>query len=449
MNLTLSTTAPMPTGAGLAALALQFEATLGQQRRLRWPRALVYSAAALLATALLWANLAPVDRVVHTQGRIIPTGRAQVVQHLEGGIVAKVFVREGQAVRAGESLLAVSDLQANSTLGEKRARLAGLAARVSRLRAESQGSTSLGLPDAAATASAEARQQQEAFNARVSKLNQSLRVVEEQIAQKRQEAEEQAERGRGLAKELGVARQQLDVVTALLAKNAASQMEFLDAQARVERLATQQRETETAFPRLLAAVQELRARADEMRAQFRSDARTGLADAEVDRRRLQQEIDADDDRVRRTLVVAPVDGVVNKLMFNTVGGVVRPGEVLLEITPDDGTVTVESRVSPAERGALRVGQRAVVKVAAYDYTVYGSLNGQVTEISADSLADERGERYFRVAMTVDQASLRALGQPVTPGMTVVADAVAGQRTVMQYLLSPLKGLWASALRDSR
>jgi len=147
--------------------------------------------------------------------------------------------------------------------------------------------------------------------------------------------------------------------------------------------------------------------------------------------------------------VAPVAGVVNKLLFNTVGGVVKPGDTLMELTPVDDVLVVETRVSPAERGALQTGQKAVVKVAAYDYTTFGTLQGQVSEISADSLVDERGERYFRVGVAVDPASLRQFGQPVTPGMTITADAVTGQRTVLQYLLSPIRGLAATALRDQK
>jgi adhesin transport system membrane fusion protein len=140
---------------------------------------------------------------------------------------------------------------------------------------------------------------------------------------------------------------------------------------------------------------------------------------------------------------------VNKLFFNTVGGVVKPGDTLLEITPRDASLVVESRVSPSERGALEVEQKTVVKVAAFDYTLFGTLSGRITEISPDSLPDERGERYFRVAISVDPESLRTFGQNVTPGMTVTADAVTGQRTVLQYLLSPIRGLAASALRDTK
>lgn len=455
MTATLNPSLPLPAAgdvdAGapspMALLAAHFDGALGLQRQLRRPRAVVYAGALVTLALAVWMATARVDRVVHTAGRVVPSGKQQLVQHLEGGIVSKVFVREGDTVAKGQILIAVSDLQANSSLGEKRARLEGLNARAARLQAEAEGAGRLAAT--AGVASPEMRHQSDAFEARMARLQQSLRVIEEQQAQKRQEAAEQDARRKGLSAELDVARQQLTLVQNLLAKNAASQLEFLDARARVERLGTQIREAETAIPRLQAAALELQARAAEARAQFRSESRTSLADARVEMQRLQQEIGADSDRVRRTDIVAPMAGVVNKLLFNTVGGVVKPGDTLMELTPNDATLVVETRVSPAERGALQAGQPAVVKVAAFDYTVFGTLSGQVSEISADSLVDERGERYFRVGITVDPDSLRRFGQAVTPGMTVAADAVTGQRTVLQYLLSPIRGLAATALRDTK
>jgi adhesin transport system membrane fusion protein len=432
-----------------AWLAEHFDSGVGSQRKLQRPKAVVYGGAIVLVGLVAWLALAKVDMVVRTQGRVVPSGRQQLVQHLEGGIVAKVFVREGDVVTKGQSLMAVSDLQANSSRGEKQARLDGLKARVARLQAEADGNVRFVLPPELPGDGAEMRNQSDAFVARQAKLQQSLRVIEEQITQKRQEANEQEARRKGLASELDVARQQMGLVTTMLAKNAASQLELLDAKARVERLTTQIREAESAAPRLRAAAEELQARLAESRAMFRSDSSTQLADARVELQRVLQEIGADNDRVRRTVVEAPLAGTVNKLLFNTVGGVVKPGDTLMELTPSDDLAVLDTRVSPSERGALQVGQIARVKVAAFDYTVYGTLTGRISEISADSLLDERGERFFRVGITVDPASARAFDQPLTPGMTVTADAVTGQRTVLQYLLSPVRALSANAFRDRK
>ena len=424
-----------------------FDGSMGHARKLRLPRLMVYSAAAIVVAMVAWTVWAQVDKVVRTQGRIVPSVKPQMIQHLEGGIVSKVFVREGDVVAKGASLVAVSDLMASSSRGEKRARLNGLMARSARLEAEAAGASRMVLPGGVNANAAEVRNENDAFAARQDKLRQSTRVLQEQAAQKRQEANEMEARRKGLASEAEVARQQLNLVNNMMARNAASQFELLEAKARVERLSTQSREAETAIPRLASAAQELQARMAEAQAQFRSEARSALTETKVELQRLQEDMRTEDDRVTRTVVLAPVAGTVNKLLANTVGGVIRPGETLLELTPADGAVVIEARATPAERGTLQVGQRAVVRVAAFDYTVFGTLPARVTEISADSLADERGERYFRVGLLVDPDSQKKFGQPLTPGSSVTADLVTGQRTVAQYLLSPLRGLGSTAFRD--
>lgn len=430
-------------------LLAHLDNTLGQSRRFHRPRVMVYTTTGIAVALALWAALAVVDLVVHTQGRIVPSAKQQLVQHLEGGIVSKVFVREGDVVKAGAPLVAVSDLAANSSRGEKAAHLAGLTARVARLEAEATGATRFSPPAGVSMSEPAVAAEAEAFTARAAKLLQSTRVLDEQAKQRREEAAEAQARTTGLRAEMELARSQLALVQNMVARNAGSQTELLEARSRVERLTTQIAEADASRPRLAAAAAELEARRAETSAQFRSEARTALSDARVELRRMGEDIKTEEDRVRRTVVTAPVAGTVNKLLSNTVGGVVKPGETLLELTPTDGALLIEARVSPAERGSLRVGLPTKVRVAAYDYTVFGTLDAQVTEISADTLADERGERYFRVAAAIDPQSARDFRQALGPGMTVSADVVTGQRTVLQFLLSPIRGLAATALRDRK
>jgi adhesin transport system membrane fusion protein len=438
--------AARPGAGALDLLAGSLDGLLGDGRTLRRPRWLMYSGLLLVTVSLVLMGLFEVDQLVRTQGRLIPAAKPQLVQHLEGGIVSKVFVREGDRVVKGEPLIAVSDLLASSFRGEKQARLNGLIARAARLQAEAEG-LGMGAPNGLPARSVELRNEKDSFLARQATLSQTLKVLEEQIKQKEQEQLEQEARKRGLLNELDVARQQLAVMAGLQSRNAASQMETLDARARVERLTTQLKEAETASPRLAAAASELKARLAQASAQVRSEARAGLAATRVELERLTQELTADSDRVRRTEVTAPADGTVNKLLFNTVGGVVKPGDTLLELTPATGDLFVEAKASPAERGSLQVGQAAIVRIAAFDYTTHGSIEATVTEISADTLTDEHGTLYFRIAMSLDPTSVARFGRPLTPGMTLTADAVTGQRTVLQYLLSPIRGLTQSAFKD--
>jgi adhesin transport system membrane fusion protein len=391
---------------------------------------LILASASACVLLVLWAAFAGVDLVVHTQGRIVPSEKQQLVQHLEGGIVSRVYVREGDAVQAGDPLVAVSALSAESSRGEKQARLSGIAARVARLQAEAAGQGAFTPPAGVPRNDPAVRAESDAFAARQARLAQSTRVLQEQARQRRLEEAELAAREKGLRAELELARAQLALTQNMVSRGAGSQSELLEARSRVERLETQISEA--------AATR-----------QFRSEAGTMLSDARIELARLSEDIKTENDRVKRTVVTSPATGTVNKLLANTVGGVVKPGETLLELTPADEAIVVEARVSPAERGTLRAGLPMRVRVAAFDYTVYGVLDGRVKEVSADSLADERGERYFRLTAVVSPASAHSFAQPLSPGMTVTADVVTGQRTVLQYLLSPIRGLAATALRDRK
>ena len=253
--------------ASLQRVLFHFDGQLGTARRLRKPRALLYATSLAAVLLLAWTGLASVDRVVRAQGRVIPSGKPQLVQHLEGGIVSQVFVKEGDVVVKGQNLLAVSDLQANASRGEKNARLSGLQARAARLQAEADGAERFSVPGGLDANAPEVRNEGASFQARRARLHQATRVLEEQISQKRQESAEQDARRRGLVGEREVAQQQLALITGLLAKNAGSQLELLEARARVERLGTQIRECETAMPRLASAALELQARLAEAVAQ--------------------------------------------------------------------------------------------------------------------------------------------------------------------------------------
>jgi adhesin transport system membrane fusion protein len=223
----------------------------------------------------------------------------------------------------------------------------------------------------------------------------------------------------------------------LAKKGAASQMELLESQSRTQRLTTTLNDIQASLPRLQAAVSELSARQEEAQARFRAEARTELTQVGAELSKLSLAVDGDTDRLDRTEVRAPTSGYINRMNFNTMGGVVKPGEVLLEITPNQGPVAVEARVRPNDRASLRPGLTTRVMIGAYDYAVYGALSGRLVEVSADTLPDESGQRYYRVLIQTDTPSQRMAALAILPGMTARADVVLGQRSVMSYLLSPL------------
>lgn len=408
-------------------------------------RQLLTSLMVLFGVLFVWACFAPVDRIVRAEGRIIAAARSQIVQHLEGGIVSEILVREGQAVKAGEVLMRLSDVQANTSVQQGQNKLWALKAQHARLSAEAED---MEKPLFSENIPKEFQQLEiNAFRERATRMQSEKLVLRQQISQRQSELIEAKARANGLATELDLARKQSGLMEGLFKKGAASQMEMLEAQGRAQRLSTQQNDASGSIARLQSAVTEAHARLEESNARVRADVRTELSQISTDMSRFALAVDGDEDRLARTEVRAPAAGFVNRLYFNTIGGVAKPGEALLEITPNDGPVAVEARVRPDDRASLRPGLDTRVMIGAYDYAVYGALDGRVIEVSADTVPDEHGQRFYRVVIQTESAQGLLAQQSILPGMTARADVVLGQRSVISYLLSPLKRFKSQALRE--
>lgn len=391
------------------------------------------------ASALLWAAIAEVDTIVRAEGQIIPAGKSQIVQHLEGGIVRTILVQEGQVVVAGQPLMELSDVQARSNLGQDQSKLDALRGREARLLAELNGQNAIFFPKTMNDPNV-IRVETAAWQARRAQLAEEVQVLQAQGMQKKNELTETTSKRQNLLEELDLARKQYQVIAGLRKNNAASELEVLDAQTRLQRLKSQIAEATTVAPRLQAAHSEAESRVKEAVARFRAEASSELTQVRAEIEKSSHEIGTNVDRLDRNIVRSPVAGLINKLNITTIGAVVRPSEVLLEITPSDQRIVIQTRAKPNDRANLRRGLPARVRIGAYDYATYGTFKGHVTEVSADTLSDEKGNRYYRVNVEVDMSTLMSRArQPdvLVPGMAATADIAVGKRTILSYLLSPL------------
>jgi adhesin transport system membrane fusion protein len=391
-------------------------------------------------TSLLWwAGIAKVDVIVRTEGQIIPAGKSQIVQHLEGGIVRKILVQEGQVVVAGQPLMELSDIQTRSNLGQEQSRLDALRGREARLLAELNGYETIVFPKNLNDPNV-IRVETAAWQARRAQLAEEVQVLQSQGVQKKNELTEINSKRQNLLEEMELAKQQYRVIDDLKKNNAASELEVLDSQTRVQRLKSQIVEATIAAPRLQAGQSESESRVKETIARFRAEASSALTQVREELEKSGHEMGTNVDRLDRNIIRSPVAGLINKLNITTIGAVVRPSEVLLEITPSDQRIVIQTRSNPNDRAHLRRGLPARVRIGAYDYATYGTFEGHVTEVSADTLSDERGNRYYRVNVEVDTSTLMSrVRQPglLVPGMAASADIAVGQRTILSYILSPL------------
>lgn len=431
-------------------IAPKVDNQLGDHRQLPRPRLFILTTVGILLCLLVWSWFAKIDMVVRGAGRIVASEHNQIIQHLEGGIVSAILVREGAAVKKGQTLISIADVRANADLGEGNVKILGVRARVARLKAEAGGASSVTMPADLKNDDPAVQSELASFAARQSKLTQELSVLREQSAQRQAEVGEAASRQKSLISEYDLAQRQYKLVHGMFERNAASQLEDIQSLSKAQDAQSRLSATNSMIPRLNAAIAEAQAKMGEASSRFRADARGDLTVSENELARLQEEIKSRNDRVSRSEVRAPMDGVVNRVMMNTVGGVVKPGDAIIEMTPTDDKLVIEAKVSPTDRAQLVAGAPARVKVSAYDYGVYGAMKGVVTEVSADTVPEERGERFYRVKIEVTRDP-REIDHSVAlmPGMTATADMIVGRRTVWQYLMSPLSRFGQTALREPR
>ena len=405
--------------------------------------------AAFFLVAFAWASHASLDEVTRAEGRVIPSSHIQVVQNLEGGIVEDILVREGEIVERGQVLLRINDVRAASELRETRKRYLALRGAQARLQAE-VGGTAIELPAEVLDRAPEvAASEQALFEARQRALETELEILKSQAAQREQELAELEHSITQLERSARLASEELAITEPLAATRVVSRVNLLRLQREVSDLEGELEAARLAIPRVRMAEREAVRRIEERRLSFRAEAQRELNAVQSEAAALEETLAAEADRVERTEVRSPVRGTINHLLVNTTGGVVQPGEDLVEIVPLEDTLLVEARVRPADIAFLSPGLPAVVKVAAYDYAIYGGLRGELEGISADTITDKRDESFYRIRVRTDDNALQKAGEslPIIPGMTVQVDILTGEKTVLDYLLKPILRVRDRALRE--
>jgi adhesin transport system membrane fusion protein len=431
--------------AGMRPFELEADALISRQRTHR-AQAIVRAAVVVAALLLLWAALAHVDEVTRGDARVIPSRQLQVVQSLDGGIVAEILVREGQVVEAGQLLLRVEETRATAGVRESAATGITLRARAARLRALAEGRP-FEPPNAADDDERRVvEEERRIYASRLSELQTQLAVVRQQIAQRQQEQNEAQAKRTAAQRSLELAQQELAQTRPLLASGAVSQVDIL----RLERDITKSRgETEAAtaqIARAQAAIGESQRKVQEAELAFRNEARVELAEATGKLNALTENAVGLADKVAKSQIKSPVRGRVQRLLANTVGGVVQPGKDIVEIVPLDDTLVLEARVHPKDIAFIRPEQKATVKFSAYDFSIYGGLEAKVENISPDTVVDEKGNAFYLVRVRTFKSGFND-ALPIIPGMTAEVDVLTGNKSVLSYLLKPVLKVRDGALRE--
>lgn len=412
-------------------------------------RITVWLVSLLLLVALIWAKFAVLEEVTMGEGKAIPSSKIQVIQNLEGGIVAEIFVREGQLVNKGDVLLRLDDTRFLSNRGESDADRMALTARLERLQAEAAGHP-LEMPAEITLKAPQLVEDELAlYNSRQDRLHSEQRTLNEQLRQKTQELAEFSSKQQQYRSSLGLIQQELNMSQPLVSSGAISEVEIL----RLRRSAVEMRgsldATTLAIPRAQAGISEIKSKMEESELAFRSDAFKELNEVRTELQKITASSLAIEDRVSRTTVQSPVHGIIKQLKVNTIGGVVQPGSDLLEIVPLEDNLLIEAKVRPQDVAFLHPGQKAMVKFSAYDYTIYGGLKANLELISADTITDEEGNSFYLIQVRTDKNHLGSDAHPllIIPGMIATVDIITGEKSVLDYLLKPVLKARSEALRE--
>ncbi|MBD5779159.1 HlyD family type I secretion periplasmic adaptor subunit [Pelagicoccus sp. NFK12] len=369
---------------------------------------LLFTIVGIISAFVYWASTSQVNEVTRGQGKVVPTDFLQVVQSLEGGILAELKVAAGDTVEKGQSLLRIDSTAFSAARSESAAQRDNLMASIARLEAEAQARETIDFP------------------AYIEENRPDLAESERSLFLSRRE--NLAGSVAHLSKSLELKRQELAITVPLAEKGIVSQVELLRLQSAVNDTESELRRIQSDYTKEVLSQ--------------RNEARAKLE-------QIEKGMLAYEDKIRRTDVISPVNGTVNKVNFNTIGGVIRSGEPIVEIVPQESDLIVEANVLPKDIGFIHPGQEATVKLTAYDFSIYGGLKGTVEHISADSFTDERGDSYYTIRVRTGERSLKTSQQEfkIIPGMQVEVDILTGKKTVLDYIFKPLLRAKMNALTE--
>jgi membrane fusion protein, adhesin transport system len=437
-------------------LAVNTAPTAGRPSRLRLDqlrgsRLIITASAVGFAMFLVWATIARVDEVSRGEGRVIPSSKQQVITAAEPGTISQILVRTGQTVRKDQLLVQMDDSQSSSQLGQVEAETQMLTARAARLGQEGVGGGAVGCPEEVQRTNPSACQDEAVLQrVRAGALNSKLASLSAVIDQKRSELQQAQADAQSLTAQVASAREKRELIRPAVANGTLPRTDLNDANRTVDELEGRLNQTRARIPGIEAAIRQAQADASQANLAFRQEALDQKNQLQAKIAVNTETLKGAESKVQKGRITAPMDGVVNDVQVTTLGAYVNAGQKILEVVPLGDKLLVEARVQPRDIAFIKNGDRATVKVSAYDFSIYGGLPGRVVNVSADSIYDEqKREAYFTILVETDKAFLKSGSRqlPITPGMVTTVDVITGNKSVLSYLLKPVLRAKAEALRE--
>ena len=404
---------------------------------------------AFFVVCIVWAYFAELDEVTRGNGQVIPSQRVQEISNLEGGLLSEMLVSENQIVEKDQVLARVSNEQAESTVRDNLNKQAEAEAAIQRLEAERSGKDLVFSQDVEDKHLQAVADQLALYNSRKTQFEGEIRALEAQLEQKNNEmAEAQARRGQ-LEENLRLVMEQRNIARPLMLKGTFSRVDYLKLEQQVATLQGDVAGVAQSIARARNGAQEIQERINQRKSEKLSQIQEEINKRRLELNSIRETLSFGGDRTKRMDVRAPMRGTIKRILINTVGGTIKPGETLIELVPLDDTLLIEARIKPMDIAFLHPNQKAIIKITAYDFSIYGGLEASVEQISADTIEDKKGETYYLVKLRTKKNAIVYRGDslPIIPGMTASVDILTGKKSVLDYLLKPILKAKQNALRE--
>jgi adhesin transport system membrane fusion protein len=405
-----------------------------QQEPLR-SRALVRALLVAILLFIVWAALARVDEITRGDGKVIPSRQLQVLQSLDGGIVAAIMAHEGELVNAGQVLLQIDPTRFESSVRESRSQYLSLSAKAARLQAIGSNQPFQLSEEVLKEDPKTAEEERRLYETATSEVQAQISIAQQQMIQKQGELSEARFKQVQAAQAYDSSVKELAVTKPLLASGAVSEVELLRLERDVARFRGERDVATSQISRAQSAIAEASRKIQEVELTARNTARKEYSETMAKLNSLTQGSTGLEDKVKQSAIRSPVKGTVKRLLVNTVGGVVQPGRDIVEIVPFEDNLLLEAKVMPKDIAFLKPGQPAIVKFTAYDFSIYGGLDATLEHIGADSITDDKGNTYYMVR--VRTKSFLGTNLPIIPGMVAEVDIITGKKTILSYLMKPV------------
>lgn len=389
-----------------------------------------------LLVLVIWAGVTKIDEITRGEGRVIPSQQVQIVQSYDGGIVSELLVHEGETVTKGQPLVKIDQTRAVSSLRENRAQYLSLLVRESRLKALANGTEFVEDEEIKNESHELYEQEYKLYNASKADLESQVAVLAEQVKQRERELAETYARLQQAEDGLSLTNRELEVTRPLQASGAVSEVDLLRLERDASKLRGERNQAREQVGRVKSAIIEARTKINEAETGFRNKVRTELSETTAKLNGLVEASVALSDKVKQSVLISPVNGTVSRLFYNTLGGVIQPGKEVMELVPIDDTLVLETKIQPRDIAFVGLNQAAAVKLTAYDYTIYGTMEAKVISVAADSIVDEKGNAFYIVKVQTLKPSL-GKDLPIIPGMVAQVDIITGKKSVLSYLLKPV------------